>query len=146
MKIALSVIGTASAKYPFSFLLAERQMAPPLGKLVTGGTQSCRADFLSQLVRRAQPSSLCCLGDSKRASQGRAGRKQGCLGPGIWLSGAGSTLKVQGPEFDRQYCNPSTQEAEAGGSRVQGQPELHDETLSRGAHSWVSGAVSGGGG
>jgi hypothetical protein len=27
-------------------------------------------------------------------------------------------------------CHPSTQEAEAGGSRVQGQPGLHSETLS----------------
>jgi hypothetical protein len=28
-------------------------------------------------------------------------------------------------------CNPSTQEVEAGGLRVQGQPELHSETLSQ---------------
>jgi hypothetical protein len=28
-------------------------------------------------------------------------------------------------------CNPSTQEAEAGGSQVQGQPVLHSKTLSQ---------------
>jgi hypothetical protein len=28
-------------------------------------------------------------------------------------------------------CNPSTQEAKAGGSRVWGQPELYSETLSQ---------------
>jgi hypothetical protein len=39
--------------------------------------------------------------------------------------------KKLGAGCGRTYCNTSTQEAEAGGSRVQGQLGVHRETLSQ---------------